>query len=120
MTNLRRVIPMCLFAFVFGGVGLHAQASAAPPVRVVVQPGARPLGSRIVQVAPAAVRAPARAYEGVQQYRDWRWFGTGGPARSRQYLSNYAQRFRPSVSRAYAFGSTPGYAHPRVRQWSRR
>lgn len=74
-----------------------AQATGRKPEVVVVHSGmfARPAPAKIVRVVPPPVSAPQGAYEGTRPYRDWRWYGAGGLARSRAAYAVWRTRFAP-------------------------
>ena len=115
-----------LLASLLGAPGALAQQDAPAIERravqhIVVQPGARAVGVRHVQVMPSAVRVPARAYEGVQQYRDWRWYGTWGPSVARSQHYAWTTRFAPVPRFYHGWGyAGRGYAgYPATRIWHR-
>lgn len=112
MKLIRNFFALCAALFVLGGTSLTAQETAARE-RVVIVPGARPQGARIVQIAPRPLDTPARAYEGVKQFRDWRWYATSGPAIARARFEAYAGRYAPSFVHGYAYGwYGGGYGSP--------
>ncbi len=114
MTSLRRVLLVLSSVALCGA--LAAQEAGAVRERVLVRPGSRPMGTKIVQVAPAPESAPARLYEGTRAHRDWRRYASGGPAIARARYAAFASRFAPTP-RYWHHGWSAGY--PTTRIWRR-